>query len=82
MAHDMFKEQSVSADIYLYRWVFHDWPDAYVVKVLRQLIPALKPGARVIINDTILPEPNTLSELQERKIRYDELILNISWCIR
>lgn len=74
MAHDMFKEQSVSADIYLYRWVFHDWPDAYVVKILRQLIPALKPGARVIINDTILPEPNTLSELQERKIRYDELI--------
>ena len=71
MAHDMFVEQPVCADIYLYRWVFHDWPDAYVVKILRQLIPALKPGARVLINDTILPEPNTLSELQERKIRYE-----------
>jgi hypothetical protein len=71
MAHDMFMEQPVCADIYLYRWVFHDWPDAYVVKILRQLIPALKPGAKVLINDTILPEPNTLSELQERKIRYE-----------
>ena len=69
MAHDMFKEQPVSADVYLYRWVFHDWPDAYVVKILRQLIPSFKPGARLIINDTILPEPNTLSELHERKIR-------------
>ena len=69
MAHDMFKEQPVSADVYLYRWVFHDWPDAYVVKILRQLIPSFKPGARLIINDTILPEPNTLSELHERKVR-------------
>ena len=69
MAHDMFTEQSVSADVYLYRLVFHDWPDTYVVKILRQLIPALKPGARIIINDTILPEPNVLSELYERQIR-------------
>ena len=69
MAHDMFTEQPVSADVYIFRFVFHDWPDAYVVKILRQLIPALKPGARIIINDSILPEPNTLSELYERKIR-------------
>ena len=69
MTHDMFKEQPVTADVYLYRWVFHDWPDAYVVKILRQLIPSFKHGARLIINDTILPEPNTLSEVQERKVR-------------
>ena len=82
MAHDMFKEQPVSADVYLYRWVFHDWPDSYVVKILRQLIPALKPGARVIINDTILPEPNTLSELQERKVRYEPFDIYIQQNLR
>ena len=70
MPHDMFKEQPVSADIYLFRWIFHDWSDKYVIKILSQLIPALKPGARVLISEVILPEPNTLSLLRERKIRY------------
>lgn len=69
MEHDMFTEQPVSADVYMFRFVFHDWPDKYVVKILRRLIPALKPGGRIIISDSILPEPNTLSELYERKIR-------------
>ena len=69
MEHDMFTEQPVSADVYMFRFVFHDWPDKYVVKILRRLVPALKPGARIIISDSILPEPNTLSELYERKIR-------------
>ena len=69
MEHDMFTEQPVSADVYMFRFVFHDWPDKYVVNILRQLVPALKPGARIIISDSILPEPNTLSELYERKIR-------------
>ena len=69
MEHDMFTEQPVSADVYMFRFVFHDWPDKYVVNILRRLIPALKPGARIIISDSILPEPNTLSDLYERKIR-------------
>ena len=69
MALETFTEQPVSADVYMFRFVFHDWPDAYVVKILRQLIPALKPGARVIIRDSNLPERNMLSELYERKIR-------------
>lgn len=45
------------------------------MKILRQLIPAFKPGARLIINDTILPEPNTLSELHERKIRALDMVM-------
>ena len=69
MAHEIFTEQPVSAAVYIFRFVFHDLPDTYVVKILRQLIPALKPGARVIIRDSNLPERNMLSELYERKIR-------------
>lgn len=69
MPHDMFTPQPVVADVYMVRFVFHDWPDKHVVEILRNLIPALKPGARIIINDSILPEPGTLSELYERKIR-------------
>lgn len=73
MAHETFTEQPVSADVYMFRFVFYDWSDAYVVKILRQLIPALKPGARIIISDSNLPERNTLLELYERKIRRESL---------
>ncbi|KAL8698403.1 MAG: hypothetical protein Q9201_006592 [Fulgogasparrea decipioides] len=70
MEHDMFSEQVVSADIYLFRWIFHNWPDKYVIKILSQLIPAMKAGARVLISEMILPEPNTLPLLRERRPRY------------
>ena len=68
-AHDFFTEQPVSADVYLFRYIFHNWPDAYAVKILRQLIPALRPGARVVINDHLLPEPNAASLITEREVR-------------
>ena len=69
MEHDMFQPQNVSADIYLFRWIFHDWPDKYVIEILRQLVPAMKKGARVIINEYILPEPGTSAIMEERRIR-------------
>lgn len=67
MEHDFFLEQPVrSADLYLLRWILHDWPDAYAVKILRALIPALKPNARLCICEQILPEPGALSPYQAR----------------
>lgn len=69
MAHDAFKEQPVEADVYLFRVVFHDWSDAHVIRMLGAIIPALKPGARIIVNDHLIPEPNTLSWSKERQIR-------------
>ena len=70
MPHNMFEPQPVSTSVYLFRWIFHDWPDKYVIKILSQLIPAMKNGARVLISEIILPEPNTLPLLKDRKIRY------------
>lgn len=69
MAHDFFTPQPIAADVYLFRYIFHNWPDAYATKILRQLIPVLKPGARVLINDHLLPEPNTASLTTEREAR-------------
>ncbi|KAL8910059.1 MAG: hypothetical protein Q9171_004613 [Xanthocarpia ochracea] len=69
MPHDMFTEQPVAADVYLFRWIFHDWPDKYVIRILQQLIPVMKNGARVLINEIIMPEPNTLPLLRERRLR-------------
>ena len=72
MAHDFWNEQPVkNGDIYYFRWIFHDWSDAYAVKILRQLVPALKAGSRVLINDICIPPQGMLSPYKERWIRYD-----------
>lgn len=58
MVHDFFTEQPIKgADIYVLRAVLHNWSDGYCVKILRSLIPALKVGAHVVVNDAIYPEP-------------------------
>ncbi|CAE7021182.1 hypothetical protein CFE70_002965 [Pyrenophora teres f. teres 0-1] len=51
--HNMFDPQPVQADIYMLKWILHDWPDAESVKILQALRPALKPGARVVFVDYV-----------------------------
>ncbi|KAK7918362.1 hypothetical protein PG985_010236 [Apiospora marii] len=70
MPHDFFEEQPVrGADVYLFRWVLHNWPDAHVQRILRALVPSLKPGAKVIIFDEIMPPAGSMSLSVERNQR-------------
>ena len=69
MTHDFFDAQTIQADAYLFRNIFHNWSDTHVVKILKATIPALKPGARIIVNDIVIPEPNTLPWTEERSVR-------------
>jgi len=59
----------VGADVYYLRNIFHNWSDQYCIKILRNLIPALQPGASIVINDVVIPKPGTLSPTRERDIR-------------
>ncbi|KFA56101.1 hypothetical protein S40293_00201 [Stachybotrys chartarum IBT 40293] len=52
-AHDFFTPQTVQADIYMIKLILHDWPDAESVKILRGLIPALRPGSKVLFIDYV-----------------------------
>lgn len=71
MAHDFFQEQPVKgADVYFICNVLHDWSDKYAAKILQNLIPALKKGARVLACDRVLPAPCTLTPYQMRRQRY------------
>lgn len=57
MAHDFFTEQPVQgADIYFFRFILHNWSDGYCVQILKNLLPALKNGARVVIYEFLIPE--------------------------
>ena len=74
MAHDFFTEQPVKgAGIYLFRRIFHDWSDEYSARILRCLIGALKPGAKVMIQDLVVPEHGAASLYEQRRHRWVSL---------
>ena len=57
-AHDFFKPQPIKdADVYFFRRIFHDWPDESCLQILENLVPSMKTGSRIIMDETILPAP-------------------------
>ncbi|KAI4127458.1 MAG: hypothetical protein LQ338_003181 [Usnochroma carphineum] len=59
-AQDILQPNTLrGADVYLLRSILHDWSDKYAVIILKNLVPALKDGARVLIADFIMPETGT-----------------------
>ncbi|KAL7621325.1 hypothetical protein AAE478_008646 [Parahypoxylon ruwenzoriense] len=75
-AHDFFTEQPVrGADVYFLRWIMHNYSTPYAVQILRNLVPALKPGARVVINDHCLRDPGAEDPWDERLMRGMDLIM-------
>ncbi|KAA8570871.1 hypothetical protein EYC84_000260 [Monilinia fructicola] len=56
MAHDFFTPQVViGADFYYLRTVLHDWEDSEAVQILKNLVPAMAPGSKILIDDMVLP---------------------------
>lgn len=73
-AHDIFTLQPVSgAAVYLLRFILHDHPDAGVIEILRNLVPALRNGSRVVVMDGVMPEANVLPKSEERIMRIMDL---------
>jgi 6-hydroxytryprostatin B O-methyltransferase len=67
--HDFFTPMpaETAGDFFLLQWILHDWSDADAVRILKALVPGLKPGARVLIAEAVRPAPpaglaNTLDE--------------------
>ncbi|CAJ2505647.1 Uu.00g130410.m01.CDS01 [Anthostomella pinea] len=76
MGHDFLTEQPIKgADVYFFRWILHNWSDKYCIKILQSLIPALKPGAKIVLNDNVLPKPGVLSRWQENRLRSMDLTM-------
>ncbi|KAI1131889.1 putative O-methyltransferase [Nemania abortiva] len=75
--YDFFTPQPVAADIYIYRHILHDWNDADSVRILSSLLPALKPGARVLISEGIVPAPpaKRLNTLATKMIRIEDMFM-------
>ncbi|CAD6442755.1 502c8c01-8684-4511-a6e1-48e108f730d4 [Sclerotinia trifoliorum] len=70
MAYDMFTPQTIrNIDVIFFRAVFHNWTDHYCVKILRNQIPALKKGSRLLIVEPLLVESGKLPWHEERRLR-------------
>ncbi|KAL4893186.1 S-adenosyl-L-methionine-dependent methyltransferase [Aspergillus ambiguus] len=71
--HDFFTTQPLSADVYLLRFILHDHPDPVATKIVKCLIPSMRNGSRLVINDGVLPEANSVPRSEERIARIMDL---------
>ncbi|OTA98103.1 hypothetical protein M426DRAFT_17763 [Hypoxylon sp. CI-4A] len=67
MPYDFFTVQPIQADVYFFRSIFHNWADKYCIKILQNLVPTLKPGARIVIHEHVLPSTEELSTADARR---------------
>lgn len=73
--HNFFEPQPVVADVYFFRHILHAFNDELAVQILRALIPSLRKGARVIVNDFVLPVPGTVSRFEEKHMRTIDVLM-------
>nr|QVK45110.1 O-methyltransferase [Pseudopithomyces chartarum] len=53
MAHDFFQEQTLVADAYLLRYIFHNWNDVDCGRILKALRPALRQGTKLLVMELV-----------------------------
>jgi hypothetical protein len=58
---DFFTAVPEGADAYLLRWILHDWPDAKAVEILRVIRRAMRPDARLVVVEAIVPPGSAYS---------------------
>ncbi|OAG44671.1 hypothetical protein AYO21_01161 [Fonsecaea monophora] len=83
--HNFFTPQPVkNADVYLLRFICHDYSDKYAAQILSNITPAMGPNSRILIVDAIMPEVGVLSKFDENRTRIMdvEMMLSFNGCER
>lgn len=58
VALDFFDSVPAGGDAYLMKSILHDWADAETLAILRSVRRAMSPGARVLVVERLIDEPN------------------------
>jgi hypothetical protein len=53
---NFFESVPRGADAYLLRWILHDWADPEAAAILGSLRRAMKPTARLVVVENVIPE--------------------------
>ncbi|KAL3447482.1 S-adenosyl-L-methionine-dependent methyltransferase [Aspergillus insuetus] len=72
LAWDFFQpqpEDAQKADIYILRYILHDWADENAKKILANILNAAGPKSRVLIADAVMPPTGVLPRCQEEVLR-------------
>ena len=72
LPHNFFELQpTAGADVYIMRHICHNWSTENSAKILRQLIPVMKPTSKILLVEVVvLPSGMEESSVAERYMRY------------
>ena len=72
--HDFFTPQPLKdVDVFLLRMIIHDWPTTEAMQIIENLVDSMKPGGKLIIMDTVLPQPGSVPTVTEAALRVRDL---------
>jgi hypothetical protein len=68
VAGDFFESVPTGGDLYILKWILHDWDDRRAGAILQSCRKAAAPGSRILVIEAILPDgdapsPGRLSDL-------------------
>ena len=66
---NFFDPQHTVADCYFFRWIFHDWSDRYARRIIENLLPGMRHGAKLIIMEGVIPPHKSIPLQLERNLR-------------
>lgn len=55
VAGDFFTTVPKGGNVYLLKWILHDWADSQCVQILRNCRRAMAPGGRILIAEAVIP---------------------------
>lgn len=65
LSGDFFKEIPVEADIYLMKFIIHDWNDEQAHTILTNLARSAKPGAKILLIETLVEEDDAVPSMSK-----------------
>ncbi|TEY74877.1 hypothetical protein BOTCAL_0068g00020 [Botryotinia calthae] len=73
--HNFFDPQPVAgAEVYILRHICHDWSHENSVKIIRQIVPAMKPRSKILLVEIVVsPSNRPMSSIAERYQRIRDL---------
>ncbi|ERF73790.1 hypothetical protein EPUS_09284 [Endocarpon pusillum Z07020] len=71
MAHNFFDPQpTTKADVYIMRHICHNWSTENCAKIIREIVPVMKPGSKILLIEVVvMPSNMEESSVAERYMR-------------
>lgn len=73
--HELFAPQTEKAQVYYFRMAFRGLSDQVAEQLLKAQIPVLEDGARILIQDVVMPEQNAVPLWRERVAKSVDMAL-------